>query len=48
MSAASSMYPPTGGVLGSNYRDIFAFLVLVVVLVFRPSGLIGERAADRA
>jgi len=38
----------TGGVLGSNYRDIFAFLVLVVVLVFRPSGLIGERAADRA
>ena len=38
----------TGGVLGSNYRDIFAFLVLVVVLVFRPSGLIGERAGDRA
>jgi len=38
----------TGGVLGSNYRDIFAFLVLVMVLVFRPSGLIGERAADRA
>jgi branched-chain amino acid transport system permease protein len=38
----------TGGVLGSNYRDIFAFLVLVVVLVFRPSGLIGETAGERA
>ena len=38
----------TGGVLGSNYRDIFAFLVLVVVLVFRPSGLIGESAGERA
>jgi branched-chain amino acid transport system permease protein len=38
----------TGGVLGSNYRDIFAFLVLVVVLVFRPSGLIGEPASERA
>ena len=38
----------TGGVLGSNYRDIFAFLVLILVLVFRPSGLLGERAADRA
>jgi branched-chain amino acid transport system permease protein len=38
----------TGGVLGSNYRDIFAFLVLVLVLVFRPSGLLGERVADRA
>jgi len=38
----------TGGVLGSNYRDIFAFLVLILVLVFRPSGLLGERVADRA
>ncbi len=38
----------TGGVLGSNYRDVFAFLVLVVVLVFRPSGLIGEPAGERA
>ncbi len=38
----------TGGVLGSNYRDIFAFLVLIVVLVFRPSGLVGEPASERA
>lgn len=38
----------TGGFLGSNYQDIFAFLVLIVVLVFRPSGLMGERVADRA
>ena len=37
----------TGGVLGSNYRDIFAFLVLVMVLIFRPSGLIGETAGER-
>jgi branched-chain amino acid transport system permease protein len=38
----------TGGVLGSNYRDVFAFLVLVVVLVFRPSGLMGEPSSERA
>lgn len=38
----------TGGVLGSNYQDIFAFLVLIGVLVFRPSGLLGERLAERA
>jgi branched-chain amino acid transport system permease protein len=38
----------TGGILGSNYRDIFAFLVLILVLVFRPSGLIGETAGERA
>jgi branched-chain amino acid transport system permease protein len=38
----------TGGVLGSNYSDIFAFIVLIVVLTLRPSGLLGERVADRA
>jgi branched-chain amino acid transport system permease protein len=34
--------------LGSNYQDVFAFLVLILVLVFRPSGLLGERVAERA
>ncbi len=33
---------------GSNYQDVFAFLVLIAVLIFRPSGLLGERVADRA
>ncbi len=38
----------TGGFLGSNYQDVFAFFVLIGVLVFRPSGLLGERVAERA
>ena len=38
----------TGGFLGSNYQDIFAFIVLIIVLTLRPSGLMGERVADRA
>ncbi|MBF6992071.1 MULTISPECIES: branched-chain amino acid ABC transporter permease [Cupriavidus] len=38
----------TGGVFGSNYQDVFAFIVLITVLVFRPSGIMGERVADRA
>ena len=38
----------TGGVLGSNYSDIFAFIVLIIILTLRPSGLLGERVADRA
>jgi branched-chain amino acid transport system permease protein len=38
----------TGGFLGSHYQDIFAFAVLILVLVIRPSGLLGERVADRA
>jgi branched-chain amino acid transport system permease protein len=33
---------------GSNYQDVFAFMVLILVLVFRPSGLLGERVGDRA
>jgi branched-chain amino acid transport system permease protein len=38
----------TGGFLGSQYTDIFAFIVLALVLTLRPSGLLGERVADRA
>jgi len=38
----------TGGFLGSHYQDIFAFFVLIGVLIFRPSGLIGEKVSERA
>lgn len=34
--------------LGSNYQDVFAFLMLILVLVLRPSGLLGERVSERA
>src|SRR4030065_712524 len=37
----------TGGFLGSNYQDVFAFFVLIVELVFRPSGLRGDGVAER-
>lgn len=38
----------TGNFLGSQYQDIFAFVVLIFVLTLRPSGIMGERVADRA
>jgi branched-chain amino acid transport system permease protein len=38
----------TGGFLGSHYQDIFAFVVLICVLMFKPSGLFGEKTGDRA
>lgn len=38
----------THGLLGSHYQDIFAFFVLILVLIFRPAGLIGETVAERA
>ncbi len=39
---------PNVTLFGSNYQDVFAFLVLILVLVFRPSGLLCERVSDRA
>ena len=36
------------GLLNSSYQDIFAFVILGVVLIFRPTGLLGERVSDRA
>ena len=38
----------TGGFLGSHYQDVFAFFVLIAVLVLRPSGLLGARMTERA
>ena len=38
----------TGGFLGSHYQDIFAFVVLIGVLMFKPSGLFGEKSGERA
>ena len=39
---------PESSLFGSNYKDVYAFIVLILVLVFRPSGLLGERVGDRA
>ena len=36
----------TGGVIGPEYRDIFAFVILIAVLVFRPAGLLGEAISE--
>ncbi|HEU4622110.1 MAG TPA: branched-chain amino acid ABC transporter permease [Burkholderiaceae bacterium] len=45
---AGYLGPLTGGVLGAHYQDIFAFIVLILVLTLRPQGIMGERVADRA
>jgi branched-chain amino acid transport system permease protein len=33
---------------GSGYKDLWAFVVLILVLVFKPTGLFGEQVAARA
>ena len=37
----------TGEVFGSNYKDVFAFLVLIAVLVLHPNGLLGTRTREK-
>ena len=36
------------GYLSAQWKNAFAFVVLIIVLLFRPTGLFGERVADRA
>ena len=43
---AVQFIPGTFG--GSPWKDVWAFVLLIVVLVFRPQGLMGARVVDRA
>ena len=36
------------GYLSAQWKNVFAFVMLVVLLLFKPTGLFGERVADRA
>jgi branched-chain amino acid transport system permease protein len=33
--------------ISSVYKDAFAFLVLIITLILRPSGLLGQKALDK-
>ena len=46
--AASYLSLLTGGAFGAEYKDIFAFSVLILILIFRPKGLLGEIVRERA
>ncbi|TVQ20522.1 MAG: branched-chain amino acid ABC transporter permease LivH [Spirochaetaceae bacterium] len=35
------------GYISSDYEDVFAFVFLVLILVFRPSGLLGKTATQK-
>jgi branched-chain amino acid transport system permease protein len=37
----------TDGVIGTEYKDIFGFLILVLLLLCRPQGLLGKARKDK-
>ena len=46
--AASYLSIFTDGAFGAEYKDIFAFLILIVILIFKPSGLLGQTVGQKA
>jgi branched-chain amino acid transport system permease protein len=46
--SASYLSLLTGGAFGAEYKDILAFSLLILILIFRPRGLLGEIVAEKA
>ena len=44
--AASYLSLITNGAFGAEYKDVFAFAVLILILIFRPKGLLGEKVRE--
>lgn len=46
--AASYLSIFTDGAFGGEYKDVLAFAILIVILIFRPSGLLGQTVGQKA
>ncbi|HXF61140.1 MAG TPA: branched-chain amino acid ABC transporter permease [Caldilineaceae bacterium] len=38
----------TNGAFGAEYKDILAFAILILILIFKPSGLLGQTVGQKA
>jgi len=47
MFAAANLPVLSNGVLGAEYKDVFAFAILIIVLIFKPEGLFGKVAVEK-
>jgi len=36
------------GIVGTEYRDVFAFAILIIVLLFKPAGFLGEAVSEES
>ncbi|MEN8905767.1 MAG: branched-chain amino acid ABC transporter permease [Clostridiales bacterium] len=37
----------TNGIIGSEYKDVFAFSILILILIFKPNGLLGSTVKEK-
>jgi branched-chain amino acid transport system permease protein len=35
------------GYISSEYKDVYAFVILIILLIFRPSGILGENVREK-
>ncbi|WP_226537144.1 branched-chain amino acid ABC transporter permease [Fictibacillus halophilus] len=47
MFAAANLQLLTGGIFGAEYKDVFAFAILIIVLIFKPEGLFGKAVTEK-
>ncbi|WP_044640912.1 branched-chain amino acid ABC transporter permease [Risungbinella massiliensis] len=47
MFAAANLAVLTNNTMGAEYKDVFAFLILILVLVFKPEGLFGQPVKEK-
>lgn len=47
MFAAANLTGITGGMFGAEYKDVFAFAILIIVLIFKPEGLFGKAIVEK-
>ncbi len=45
--AGTYLDPLTGGVIDASYKDIVAFGVLILILIFKPAGLLGRAVSEK-
>lgn len=47
MFAAANLSVLTSGIFGAEYKDVFAFAILIIVLIFKPEGLFGKAVVEK-
>ncbi|UQZ74473.1 branched-chain amino acid ABC transporter permease [Niallia circulans] len=47
MFTAANLSVITGGIMGAEYKDVVAFAILIIVLIFKPEGLFGKAVAEK-